>query len=505
MKIVAGFDAGTHGVRCLLVDFDGKVIAEDRENYPCYYPNPGWVEQEPEDWWNALKNALKKALNKAKLDGREISAISIAHQRCTIVPVNENGKPLMRAILWNDRRCVEQVNWAIKEIGENKIYNRTGYPPATAWSAYKAMWVRDNNPEIYKKAYKWLLTHDYLVYKLTGEMKTSSSSATMTGILDIAKLTEWARDVIDALGLEAETWPEIYEPGEILGQVSKSAAEELGIPEGIPVAAGSGDQPSGALGCAVVREDTMSVNLGTSVVIETVLTSLKLDQKRRYFLEYNPAGLYAPESTIMGGTRTIDWYIENFFEKKEGVFEILENAVKKIPPGNLGLTIIPYWSSALVPYWDPGARGVIYGFGFTHGKYHLYRAILEGIAFEVRKLIEFIKEATGNEYNRIVLHGGGSSSQVWCQIFADILNKPVSTLMNKEATAFGAAIIALKAAGAYKTVREAAEAAVKVKKTYEPIPENIKLYEDLYSIYKHFYDKIKDDVSRVSKITGYYP
>lgn len=511
MNLVVGIDAGTHGVRVIITDSKGNVIGESRDSYKFFTPHLGWVEQDAEDWWSSLKKAFRGAVSGSNVDCGQIEGLSISHQRCTVVPVDNDNKPLRRAMLWNDSRAVKQAEEVESKLGAEEVVRRTGFPPTPNWAYVKAMWVKENEPEVFKKTSKWMLVHDFLANRLTGEFKTSSSSATMAGIFNPSDTSfkSWAEDVMEKCGLDVSRWPEICLPGEVVGTVTKEASKASGLPEGIPVAAGAGDQPSGALGAGVTEYGLMSLNLGTSVTLEIVTPTFKPDPVR-YVVELNPALLYSPEAFIIGGTRTIDWFIENFRDTKERpetyFLNFLTDKARKVPVGTYGLMMVPYWGGAVHPYMDPGARGIITGFGYVHDKYCMFRAILEGIAYEVRKLMELMEEGIGAMGEEIRLYGGGSANPLWCQIIADITGKRIRTLKNREASAVGAAILAAKAADMYGDVKEASKSMVQLKDTYEPKSKNKKIYDNLYEkVYRRYYDRVKDLMHETSEITGYYP
>jgi len=507
VEAILGIDAGTHGVRVIAADPSGKVLGEGRDFYPMETPRPGWVEQDPELWWRAFINATREAVTKSGIEYKDVVSLSFSHQRCTVVPVDEGFKPLRKAILWNDTRAVKNAEEVKSKLGLERVVQRTGFQPSTNWGIYKALWVKENEPSIFKKTYKWLLVHDYFVYRLTGILKTSASSATMAGAFDPndPSLRRWAVDILDEVGLDVERWPEISHPGEPVGHLTHEASKETGLPRDVIVGIGGGDQPMGALGAGVIKPGLASLNLGTSIVIETVSEKYQPDA-RRYYVELNPALLHAPEGVILGGTRTIDWFLQTFNVRAESALESLTEGAEKLPAGNYGLMLVPYWNGAANPLWDAGARGVIAGFGYVHDTYAIFRAILEGIAYEVRWIVELMEERLSTPLEEIRLYGGGSKNPLWCQIIADIIGKKTRTLECKESSSMGAVVLAAKAAGIYKSVRESSGEIVKIEKTYNPKPENKKIYDQFYrDVYSRLYNQIKDLMHHVSEITGYYP
>ncbi|MGQ9632196.1 MAG: xylulokinase [bacterium] len=497
---VIGVDVGTTSTRAIIFDGEGSPVAEGRASYPLLRPQPGWVEQRAEWWWQAFQNATKEALNRANIDGKRIAAVGVTHQRITTVPVDENIEPVRNAILWNDIRCSKQNEWAREKIGAERIYSRTGNFPSI-WTVYKAMWLKENEPEIYRKTHKFLLVQDYVIYKLTGRLATTSSSAIQTGCLDVASPRRWAEDVLDLLGIPVELWvDEILPGGEVVGEVTREASDSTGLPLGLPVVTTAGDQPCGALGAGVDRPGILAINGGTSCSLEACVRELKLDPNLNYFIEISPTGDYLLEDSIWsGGSALMNWYKDNF--AGEDVWDSIYDLATQVPPGNKGLMLIPYYSGAASPYWDLRARGVIFGFLLDHGRPHLVRAILEGVAFESRRKKEFMERGSSVPIAEVRMYGGSARSSVWNQIFADVLGVDLSTLKTPETTSLGAAICAAKGVGVYPSFREAVGAMVHIDERFSPDPERKGLYDRLYSeVYSKFYDRVHDLIHTASRI-----
>ncbi len=507
---IIGVDVGTTSTKAVVFDEEGNPQAEGRASYSLLQPQLGWVEQKAEWWWQAFQQAIKKALNQGNIDRGKITAIGITHQRITTVPVNEKIEPLRNAILWNDIRCTKQNEWAREKIGIEKIYTRTGNFPSI-WTVYKALWLKENEPEIYRKTYKFILVQDYIIYKLTEKLVTTSSSAIQTGCLDVISPTKWAEDILDLFDIPVKLWvDEILPGGEVVGKITREASNSTGLPSGLPVVTTAGDQPCGALGAGVNQEGMLAINGGTSCSLESYVKGLKLDPNLNYFIEISPIGDYLLEDSIWsGGSALMSWFKDNFAKeevkeaKKEGqdVWHKLYSLATQAPPGNKGLMLIPYYSGASSPYWDLKARGVIFGLLLDHGKAHLVRAILEGLAFESRRKKEFMEKGSRIPITRVRMYGGSAKSSIWNQIFADILGVDVSTLKTAETTALGAAICAAKGSRIYSSFQEAVQAMVQVDKRFLPDPEKKKLYDKLYSeVYSKFYDRVQDLIHTASGI-----
>lgn len=503
---VIGVDSGTSSTRTILFDEKGEALAEGRQAYDVLRPHPGWVEQKAGCWWEALVGSIRNLLAKYPVKPDEIRSLGITHQRITAVPVDKSLKPLRNAILWNDIRCGEQNEWALKHVGRQRIYQRTGYNPGI-WTVYKAMWLRDNEPDLYHRMHKFLLVQEYLTYKLTGQLVTTSSAAVMTGCLDVAHRHRWAEDILQEFDISSSIWVErILAGGEIAGRIHRQASRETGLPEGLPVVTAAGDQPCGIVGAGVIKPSMLGVNGGTSCTMEMCTERLPLDPDANYFIEISPMGTYFPENSIYsGGSALMNWLGELFSygetTRTPRDWEAFYNIAQNAPPGNWGLMLIPYFSGATAPYWDLEARGAMFGFLMDHSKAHMVRAIMEGLAYETRRQMGFMEHGTGIPISEVRMYGGSARSDLWNQVFTDILGVRLCTTETVETTALGAAVCAAAGAGIYPSIEEAADHMVQVKKEYHPNQANRELYDRLYQeVYCKFYDRVHDLIHQASGI-----
>ena len=384
-------------------------------------------------------------------------------------------RPLRRAILWNDTRCSLEANDADRLLSAQRIFERTGYPPSQ-WTLYKVLWLKRHEPKVYAATYKILLVQDFLIYELTGCLAVAQGSATMTGALDIAQPHRWATDIISGLGLREDIWIEKILPGAtVAGTVHRRAAVETGLPEGLPVITGAGDQPCGLLGAGVVHSGQLGINGGTSCSAELLCGQLPHRRRPLYFIELSPSGQYIKENCIpSGGSALMNWY-RSHFAAPQGTEQIpselpdwpaVYGLASQAPSGNHGVMLVPYFQGANAPYWDQEARGVIVGLHIGFGKPHLVRAIIEGMAYETRRATELMTTGEGSLVEEIRMYGGSARSEIWNQVFADVFNKPLAVPDTEEATAKGAAICASIACGMYTGFSEAVHGMVKIRASY---------------------------------------
>jgi xylulokinase len=509
-KLVLGVDSSTSATKVIAFDANGKVRAEGSKGYPLYTEHPGWVEQIPGDWWEAFCGACRQVAANAEVNAKDFIGMGITHQRFTFVPVDKDLRPLRRAILWNDIRCPKEAEHAGRTLGRQKIFERTGYPPGV-WTLYKVLWLKNNEPEVYEKIHKIVLVQDYLIYRLTGTLTTLSGAATMTGALDIAARDRWAKDVIRGIGVRDDIWIEPIRPGgAVVGKVSRDAARETGLPEGLPVVTGAGDQPCGILGAGVIEPGEMGINGGTSCTNELVSSGLPERREVDYFIELSPSGDYIVENYIpSGGSALMNWYKNNFGHaeaaraeiEKKGVWEVIYGQASESPPGNRGMMVIPYFQGAHGPYWDMTARGILLGVHLDYGRPYFVRGIMEGLAYESRRQMELMEKGTRTEVRQVRMYGGSARSDIWNQVFADILNKPLHVPETAETTALGAAISAAFGCGMYGGFKEAVNKMVSIKKSYTPIGRNVGLYDKFYNdVYVKFFDSVHGLVRRISEI-----
>jgi sugar (pentulose or hexulose) kinase len=504
--LVIGVDCSTTASKAVVWNRRGEPLAESRKGFPLLMPRPGWHEQEAEEWWTATAQALREVT--AQADAKRLAALCVTHQRETFVPVNEEGRPLRHAIVWMDERCRSVLPLLDRLYGADPFHQLTGKPLSINPSVGKILWLRENESTTFSRAHKFLDVHAFLVHRLTGLFRISWGCADPMGLFDMRRHT-WAVDLIQAIGLRLDQLPEAYPPGAILGEVTKEAASACGLPPGLPVVAAVGDGQAAGLGTNTTRPGQAYLNLGTAIVSGAYSETYVAD---RAFRTMNGAipDTYLLETVLLGGTYTINWFVDHFAGVDASALhlglsteEILEAASRKVPPGALGLMLVPYWNSVMNPYWDPAASGIVVGWRGFHDRRHLYKAILEGIAFEQRLHTSGVEAATGQRVTSYVVVGGGARSPLWCQIIADITGKPVVRASCLEATALGAGILAAAAAGLYSDVREAASAMTRTEATpFEPDLERHAFYSRLYDeVYRHLFPALRPYLDRLTELT----
>ncbi len=453
--LVLGIDLSTTGCKAAVWDLQGRLQALGRSPLTVEQPRPLWYEQSATSWQQAAWQAMRAAL--AGLDARRLAALSIAHQRETFVPVDERGRPLRPAILWLDERAGDMLPELETLFDRRKFHQVTGKPLSGNLSVVKLAWLRRYEPQVFRQAHYFLDVHAYLVACLTGEFRTGWGCADPTGLFDL-RTCDWSPEILSALELTPERFPPAFPPGAVIGAVTAAAAQETGLPAGLPVVSGLGDGQACGLGAGLSGPGESYLSLGTSVVSGTFSPSYLTSPHFRTTVAGLP-GAFFLETVILGGAYTLDWFLHQFNAQPEAgqLRQELEAQAAALPPGAQGLLLVPYWNSAMNPYWDASASGITVGWRGAHGRAHFYRAILEGIAFEQRLHTAGVEQALGHPLSRYIVSGGGANSSLWLQILADVTGREVRLAAAQEAAALGAAILA--AAGtSYSSVLQAAAA-----------------------------------------------
>ncbi|MBN1569162.1 MAG: hypothetical protein JXA73_15030 [Acidobacteria bacterium] len=490
-SLVIGLDCSTTGTKAVVFDKKGRTVAAAHASNPLFSPEPGYYEQNAQDWWTSARKALRTIMG--RVNPERIAALAISNQRETFVPLNKNGHPIRPAIVWLDERCKHEVESFSKKIGKEGIHRITGKPVDYAPVVYRLAWMKKHEPELFKKIDKICDVHTYLVWRLTGRFRTSWASADPLGLFDMRR-RKWSPKIMCALELDENRLPEVYCPGSTLGQVTKWASELTGLSTGTPIVAGGGDGQAAGLGVNALSTESAYLNLGTAVVAGIYGLQYKTGKAFRTMNSCSESGYYY-ECSLRAGTFAVDWLIKNILKidplRQSGIYKQLEREAQLVAAGSDGLLYLPYLCGAMNPYWDMTARAVFAGLSASHHRGHVYRSILEGIAFEQLFAILSVEKAIGMRVRDLIAIGGGATNDLWCHILADITGKNICIPNNTEASALGAAIAAAVGACWYPSFQEAANAMTGIRKKIKPDPDNYGKYQDLFPIYRRLYPCLK--------------
>lgn len=500
MSYMMGIDVGTTGTRAVIVRPDGHVMgAATRDHQPMRMPNPGWAEQDPDDWWQATLLAVRAALDEARVRGPNIAAVGLSGQMHGVVLLDKTRAVLRPSLLWCDQRSQEQCDWITSQVGANRLIQLVSNPALTGFSAPKLLWVRDHEPKVFERAAHFLLPKDFVRFRLTGEFATDVSDASGTLLFDVTN-RRWSGDVLSALEIDAKLLPRAYESPEITGQITRETALVTGLNAGTPVVAGGGDQASSAVGNGIVLPGLTSATLGTSGVIFSYTEAPKLDPRGRIhtFCHAVP-GRWHVMGVTQGAGLSLRWFrdhlgaSEAWYARQIGLdtYDLIIREAESIPSGSDGLLFLPYLMGERTPHLDAQARGMWFGLTAAHSRGHLIRSILEGVAFSLRDSLEIFNELE-IPVEQIRASGGGSRSFVWRQIQADIYGKELVTLRESEGSAFGAALLAGVGRKIYSSVEESAQEAIQIRERMAPHPASARLYDRQYQVYRSLYPAVRE-------------
>jgi len=507
MKFLIGIDVGTSGTKTVLFDENGTVVSSATEEYPLYQPHNGWAEQEPSDWWNACVATLKKVLTDSKIKPDDIAGIGFSGQMHGLVLLDENGESLRKSIIWCDGRTADECAEITKRVGGSRLVELTANQALTSFTAGNILWVRNHEPEVYKRCRHILLPKDYVRYKLTGKIGMEVSDASGMNMLDI-RTRVWSGEVLKALDIDPGLMPEVREASDIAGHITSEAAALTGLAEGTPVVYGSGDNAAAAIGTGVVEKGKAFITIGTSGVLYAHTDNVAIDAGGRVntFCTAVPNSWVVFGCTLSAGM-SLQWLRNNFFlpEMKvaEGLgqdpYEIMTAQAERVPIGANRLLFLPYLMGERSPILDPNARAVFFGLSAIHNKYDMLRSVMEGVIYAQRQCLDIHRDM-GIEFNEIYATGGGGTSQLWRQMIADIFELPVITIQNREGPALGAAILAGVGTGLFPSIPEACKKIIKQNAPQLPIPENSQKYTPYYKLFCDIYPGMKEGFQTLAKL-----
>ena len=470
-------------------------------------PHPGWAEQIPEDWWEAFKISTAKLIRESKIDPERIAGISFSGQMMGCLPVDRGGNPLRKAIIWADHRSIEEARTLAERVGEEQVYFITGHRISPTYSVEKLLWVRRNEPDVFRRTFKVLHAKDFLRFRLTGKMATDYSDASSMNLWDINR-REWSPEILRGLDIPAEILPEARPSIEVAGEVSAKIAAQLGLPPGVPVAIGGGDGPCAAVGAGVVEEGDAYGYIGSSSWIALANPKPVYDPARRTvnFYHLHP-DMVTPTGTMQSGGASYQWLRNTLCEKEraEGArlgvspYELMNQEAEKSPAGAKGLLFLPYLMGERSPHWNPEARGVFLGLSMSHTRADMIRAVLEGVSFNLRIILDAFL-AQGIQIPSIRVIGGGARGALWRQIMADIFDRPIERLaFLEEATSLGAAIAGGIAFGLFPDFQTAKKFA-RVAEVQYPRKEVREIYDRTYAVFQEAYASLVPVYSRLQRL-----
>ena len=496
MGVLLGIDVGTTGARVVGVTAGGEVVADASEGFPLAAPRPGWAEQDPQDWWTATQRALATVIS--ELDD-EVTGIGLTGQMHGSVFLDEHGDVIRPALLWNDQRTEAQCDAITERVGADRLIAVAGNPALTGFQAPKILWLRDEEPDHYARVRRVLLPKDYVRYRLTGELATDASDASGTLLLDVGE-RNWSPEILEALEIPAAWLPQLYEGPETTGRVAAGLARSLGLPARVPVAAGGGDNAAAAVGTATISAGIVSSSIGTSGVLFAHTARFTPDPTGRIhaFCHAVPDEYHVMGVTLSAGG-SLGWW-RNLLGG-DVTYDELVGAATDVPPGADGLIFLPYLSGERTPHLDPSARGAWFGLTSRHTRAHLTRALMEGVVFSLKQSLE-IMAGLEVSCDEVRATGGGARNPLWRSLQADIYGLPIHRTSAEEGPAFGAALLAGVAAGAYRDVAAACSSITMQDEVVEPDAGRSDAYGELYDVYTSLYPQTRDQMKSLTTLAS---
>ena len=482
--VVLGIDSSTQSTKVIAWDRQGREVAQGRASIAMQQPRPGWFEQEPDDWWRSLCEALAQLWT--RIDARRVIGMAISNQRETLAYLDAEGQSVRPAMVWLDERALAYLPRLSEQLGAQRIHQITGKPVDITPGLYRIAWMREQEPEAFARTRTFCDVQTLLALKLTGQRSNSWASADPCAVFDIHEHA-WSTEIMDCLGLDASRFARSHKSGTPLGRVTAQASAATGLPEGMPLFAGGGDGQCAGVGVNCMAPGQAYVNLGTAIVSGVWSPTALIDRNWRTLVSASGSG-YILETVQRTGAHLVNWFVETFTDRPGdlSVLTELEGPASQVPIGSDGLLVMPYWSGCMTPHWDSNARGCIIGFGHGHTRAHVYRAMLEGLTLETARAAQ-VMAASGVAMERVVAIGGGTRSALWLHMLADATGCPLCVSETAEASALGAGMIAAFGAGWYASINEAAAAMAAPLKAVAPDHQRQRRYAELMQIQGSLY------------------
>jgi len=491
MDLLLGIDVGTTATKTLLINQDGEVIALAQQGYKIIPSHNTWVEQNPEDWWNAIVKTVREVVKNDEIK-KNIRGISLSTQGGTLIPVDTKGKPLRKAITWLDQRAGEQSKRLKEKFGDDFFYSRTGYKPHSGLPLLYICWIKDNEPKVFEKTNKFLFVNDYIIYKLTGKYCMDPSNASITMLYNL-KLRDWDDELLQIAGISREKLSEIKDSGVPIGKLTSLAAKTLNLSQDVIISSGGHDQYCASLGSGAFSDGNCLVSCGTAWVLLLSLNKAIFDTKinivpgRHVIKDKWGAMLSIPYGGIV-----MEWFKNNLIDSNENdIYNLYNKKAKDIPAGSNNLLFFPHFIGSAAPTYQSNAKGAVIGLTLSHTRYDIFKSIMEGSGFEVLWNIEVIKKL-GISIEKIKMIGGATKSNLWPQIIADITGERIFVPSVTEAACLGAAILAGVGVGVFKSPEEGFEKLQIKEKEIIPSQDNALKYKKLFQVYKRTFWKLQD-------------
>ncbi len=506
MSVYLGIDIGTSGTKTLAIDGNGRILAAATVEYPLSSPQPGWSEQDPLDWWRASAESVRQVMQQARIAPGDVKGIGLSGQMHGSVFLDREHNVIRPALLWNDQRTAQEcAEIEDRAGGRAALIDLVANPALTGFTAPKILWLRNHEPQHFERLAQVLLPKDYVRFRLTGEFATEVSDASGTLLLDVRNRC-WSAPLLTKLQLDPQLLPKVYESVEVSGKLSTLAARELGLPAGVPVVGGGGDQAASAVGNGIVQRGAISATMGTSGVVFAHSDEVQIDpQGRVHTFCHAVPGKWHVMGVVLSAGGSFQWFRNQLGEmevataRAMGVdpYQLLSAEAQQAPAGSEGLYFLPYLTGERTPHADPYARAAWIGLSLRHSKRHMARAVLEGATYAMRDCLEIIR-GMQIPIEEIRLSGGGARSPFWRQLQADIYGQPVVTINAEEGPAYGVALLAATGTGEFSSIEEACAATIRLVTNTPPDQHAAATYNRCYPVFGDLYRSLAGNFRQIT-------
>ncbi len=507
-----GLDYGTGGAKCTIINTEGEVLGYAFEEYPILTPEPGWSEHDANRYWDVACRIIQKTIKESTVNPSQIKGIAVSSALPSLVMTDKAGNPVHNAYNLMDKRATKQVEWLQENIGEDKIFqvskNRLEDHPVIV----NLLWEKENRPDEYKKIYKALTIDGFVNLKLTGQFTGHYSGAAFYGVAYNLLKRTFDLNMLDRIGISPELFPALFRCEDIIGEVTKEAAQQTGLVEGIPVAAGQVDCNAGWMGAGMTEEGDIQMNLGTCGNFGIITKDTDFPRTMINFAYTTDSeNTYIIVPTTTTGGQLIRYMRDNFYQMETGAekvygvdtFDLINHEAKEVPPGSNGLVVLPFLMGERTPIWDVNARGTIFGLSLNHSRGHVIRAMMESVAYALYDSFRIISESGKKIKSPVVLNEGGAKSALWRKIITDVFNVPTVLVKRRTGAPYGDAILAGVATGVFKDFSVARQWTEYIE-PMEPDRKNNELYMDFFRLYKNLYNHIKKDYKDLAGLRKKY-
>ena len=498
-----GIDLGTGGCKIAVINVLGDIVAEASSEYPTRHPIPSYSEQNPEDWFSALIDCLKKIQKSENIDLKAICAISLDGSTHNAVLLDRQMQVIRPTIMWTDQRSTEEVNYLETGWGD-EIFRISYQNVSTTWTLPQLLWIKYHEPENFEKIHRIMFVKDFIRYQLTGTWETDFIDAQGTMLFDVAK-NQWSEELCRLIELPIEVLPPICSPTDIVGSITAQASQLTGLPQGIPMVCGTSDVTIEDYAAGAIKPGQCIIKLATAGNVN-VMTARPNPNPRTITYSHVVPGLWYTAAATNTAAYAMRWFRDNFCEEEirksgetgKNVYQLMGDLIQSIPAGSEGLIFHPYLLGERAPYWDPYLRASFIGASMSHTKGHFIKSVMEGVAFSLKDCFRLI-ENMNIEVTEFILIGGGSKSDTWSQIICDVFGKKLTRPSVVDAS-FGSALLAGVGIGLFGDVNDAVIKCVKAGKIYMPNESNQQIYDQLFPIYGAIHDQLKNIHKEIYKV-----